>query len=108
MWDLIVSVPDHCLSFYFTVLCIYLAVSYIRKEAVYIGSDMSAPVLLNLLNELGKKIRCAAVPSILSVVPNELNDFNNTGARMQDSIYHMTQKNLFSILANFALKRFRL
>ena len=27
---------------------------------------MSANVLLNLLNELGKKIRCEALPSILS------------------------------------------
>ena len=43
---------------------------------------MSAQVLLNLLNELGKKIRCKAVPSILSVFPNELNNLNNTGARM--------------------------
>ena len=26
MWDLIVSVPDHCLSFYFTVLlCLMLS-----------------------------------------------------------------------------------
>ena len=56
---------------------------------------MSAHVLLNLLNELWKKIRCEAVPSILSVFPNEFNKFNNTGARMQDSIYHMTLKSHF-------------
>ena len=48
---------------------------------------MSARVLLNLLNELGKKIRSEAVPSILSVFPNEFNKCNYTGARMQDSIY---------------------
>ena len=53
---------------------------------------MSAHVLLNLLNELGKKIRCEALPSILSGFPNEFNKFNNTGARMQDSIYHCTTK----------------
>ena len=41
---------------------------------------MSAHVLLNLLNELGKKIRCESLPSILSVFPNEFNKFNNTGA----------------------------
>ena len=64
---------------------------------------MSAHVLLNLLNELRKKIRCEAVPSILSVFPNEFNKYNNTGARMQDSIYHITLKSHFS--ANFALKR---
>ena len=33
---------------------------------------MSAHVLLNLLYELGKKIRCEAVPSILSVSPRSL------------------------------------
>ena len=60
-------------------------------------------VLLNLLNELGKKIRCETVPSILSVFPNEFNKFNDTGARMQDFIlYHMTLKTL---LTNFAPKR---
>ena len=48
---------------------------------------MSAHVLLNLLNELGEKIRCESLPSILSVLPNEFNKFNNAGARMQDSIF---------------------
>ena len=47
---------------------------------------MSAHLLLNLLNGLGKKIRCEALLSILSVFRNEFNKFNNTGARMQDSI----------------------
>ena len=39
---------------------------------------MSAHVLLNLLNELGQKIRCEALLSILSVFPNGFNKFNNT------------------------------
>ena len=30
------------------------------------------------------------LPSILSFVRNEFNKFNNTGERMLDSIYHMT------------------
>ena len=51
--------------------------------------------MFNLLNELGKKIRIEAVPSILSGFPNEFNKFNNTGAQMQDSIYHMTLKSHF-------------
>ena len=38
---------------------------------------MRAHVLLNLLNELGKKIRCEALPSILSVFPNEFNKSTN-------------------------------
>ena len=40
--------------------------------------------------------------NILSVFPNEFNKFNNTGARMQDSIYHMTLKSHF--ISKFALK----
>ena len=56
---------------------------------------MSAHALLNLLNELGKEIRCEALPSTLSVLPNEFNKFNNTGARMQNCIYHMTLKSYF-------------
>ena len=66
---------------------------------------MSAHVLLNLLNELGEKIRCEALPSILSVSPNEFNKFNNTGARMQDSIYHMTLKSHF--ISKFCIKTSR-
>ena len=54
-------------------------------------------VLLNLLNELWKKIRCEAVPSILSGFPNEFNKFNNTGTPMQYSIYHITLKLHFII-----------
>ena len=68
---------------------------------------MSAHVLLNLLNELGKTIRCKAVPSILTVFHDEFNEFNYTGARMQDSIYHMTLKSHF--ISKFCTKtsRFR-
>ena len=68
---------------------------------------MSAHVLLNLLNELGEKIRCEALSSILSVFPNEFNKFNNTGARVQNSIYHMTLESHF--ISKFCIKisRFR-
>ena len=51
---------------------------------------MSAHVLLNLLNELGKRDKMRGLPSILSIFRNEFNKFNNTGALMLDSIYHMT------------------
>ena len=50
---------------------------------------MSAHVLLNLLNELGKRDKNV---SILSLFRTKLNKFNNTGARMLDSFYHMTLK----------------
>ena len=53
---------------------------------------MSAHVLLNLSNELGKRDKMWGLPSILLLFRNEFNKFNNTGARMLDSIYHMTLK----------------
>ena len=51
---------------------------------------MSAHVLLNLLNTLGKRDKIRGLPSILSFFPNEFNKFNNSRARMLDSIYQMT------------------
>ena len=53
------------------------------------GPYMSAHVLLNLLNEMEKsdKLRQQDLSSVLSLFCNE---FNNTGAQMLDSIYHMT------------------
>ena len=51
---------------------------------------MSAHVILNLLNELGKRDKMPGLPSILSLFRNEFNKFNNTRARMLDSIYYMT------------------
>ena len=50
---------------------------------------MSAHVLSNLLNELRKRDKMRGLPSILSFFRNEFDKFNNTGARMLDSIYHM-------------------
>ena len=51
---------------------------------------MGAHVLLNLLNELGKRDKMRGLPSILSLFRNEFNIFNNARTRMLDSIYHMT------------------
>ena len=48
---------------------------------------MRAHVLLNLLNKLEEK---RGLPSILLLFRNEFNKFNNTGARMLDSIYDRT------------------
>ena len=53
---------------------------------------MSAHVLSNLLNKLGIRDKMRGLPSISSLFCNELDKFNNTGARMLDSIYHMTFK----------------
>ena len=50
---------------------------------------MSAHVLMNLLKKLGKRDKMRGLSSILSLFRNEFNKFNNTRARMLDSIYHM-------------------
>ena len=62
----------------------------IKIIEAYIADLMSAHVLLNLLNELGKRDKMRGLPSILSLFRNEFNKFNNTRARMLDSIYRMT------------------
>ena len=51
---------------------------------------MSAHVLSNLLNKLGKSDKMRGLPSILSRFRIEFNKFKNARARMLDSIYHMT------------------
>ena len=50
---------------------------------------MSACVLLN---ELGGKDETQGFAEHLSISFSEFNKFNNTRARMQDSIYYMTLK----------------
>ena len=47
---------------------------------------------LNLLKELRKREQMRGLPSTLSLLPNEFNKFNNTGARMIDFIYQMSLK----------------
>ena len=54
---------------------------------------MSAHVLLTLLNKLGKRDKIRGLSSILSHFRNEFNKFNNTRARMLDSIYHKNMTN---------------
>ena len=60
---------------------------------------MRAHVLLKLLNELGKRDKMRGLPSILSLFHNEFNKFNNTRARMLDSIYHMTLRLLWNLIS---------
>ena len=61
---------------------------------------MSAHALLNLLNELRKIDKMQGLPSILSLFRNEFFKFNNIGARILNSIYHMTLRNLLSAVKN--------
>ena len=49
---------------------------------------MSAHVLLNLLNELGKEIKCEVCRVTYLFFRNEFDKFNNTRVRMLDSIFH--------------------
>ena len=60
---------------------------------------MSAHVLLNLLNELGKSDKMRGWSSIVSLSRNEFNKFNKTGARMSDFIYQMTLRLLLNLIS---------
>ena len=51
---------------------------------------MSAHVLVNLLNQLGKRDKRRGLPISLSLFRNKFNKFNNSRAGMLDSIYYMT------------------
>ena len=55
---------------------------YMFDKKIHRGSYMSAHVLLNLLNELGKRDKMRGLPSILSLFRIKFNKFNNTRARM--------------------------
>ena len=69
----------------FTVFFIIFGTSYTFvcenwPKRLYRGSYMSAHVLLNLLNELGKSDKMRGLPSILLLFRNKFNKFNNTRA----------------------------
>ena len=66
---------------------------------------MSAHVLLNLLNKLGKRDKMRGLMSILSLFRKEFNKLNNTGALMLDSNFHMKFKLLKN--CNFGMKTSR-
>ena len=57
---------------------------------IYRESYMSAHVLLNSINESGKRDKMQGLPSILSLFRNKYNKFNITRAPMLDYIYYMT------------------
>ena len=84
--------PESIANFYFIFDRMHSCVCriIIARLIIVFVDYMSAHVLLNLLNELGKGDKMRGLPSILSLFRNEFNKFNNTRARMLDSIYHMT------------------
>ena len=57
---------------------------------------MGAHVLLNLLNEFGKRDQMRGLPRISLLFRNEFYKFVNTGAWMLDFIYHLMLKLLFN------------
>ena len=61
---------------------------------------MKARVLLNLLNEVSKSEKMRSLPIILSSFRTECNKFNDTRARMLDSIYHMTLGLLCNLISD--------
>ena len=52
------------------------------KTVPAFDKNMSPHVLLNFLNELGKRDKIRGLPSILSLFCNKFNKFNNTRAQM--------------------------
>ena len=71
--------------------CIVFLIS-LRRPALNRGSYISAHVLFDLFNKLGKSDKVRGLPSILLLFRNEFNKFNDTRLRILDSIYHRTLK----------------
>ena len=60
------------------------------KKKINRGSHMSAHVLLNLLNQLGKRDKMRGLLSIFFFFARSFNNkCDNTGARVLDYIHHM-------------------
>ena len=72
-------------------------------HGLYRGSYMSAHVLLNLLNELGKRDKMRGLPSILSLFRNEFYKFNNILRDFRNApfyihrLFHMIDLRMFSL-----------
>ena len=66
---------------------------------------MSVHVLLNLLNEFGKRDKMLGLLSILSLFRNEFNKFDNTRARMLDYIkFNNTRARMLDYIYNMTLR----
>ena len=57
-------------------------------------------MFIEFIKRMGKRVEMRGLPSILSLYSNEFNKFNNTRARMLDSVYHVTLRLLCSLIAD--------
>ena len=62
--------------------------------------------IIEFNKRVGEKGKMQGFAEHLSVFYNEFHDFNNTGAWMQNSIYHMTLKSHFIIKCCTKTSRF--
>ena len=58
---------------------------------------MSAHVLLNLSNKLGKRDKMRGLPSIISLFRNDINKFNNTRALM--CVQEFSEQRFFAFIS---------
>ena len=63
-----------------------------KYHVLYRGSYMSAQVLLDLLNELGKSDKMRGLPSIFFALSYINSIIHRTEVRMLESIHHSTLK----------------
>ena len=78
----------NAMSCYIAPLMCFLYSNVLHQ--IHSRSYMSAHVLLNKLNKLGKRDKMLVFSSILSLFRKEINEFNNTSAQTLGFIYHMT------------------
>ena len=62
------------------------------EKEIKCKASLAFYLFFNLLNLLRKRDKMLGLPRILSLFCNSFNIFNNTRARMLDSIYYMTLK----------------
>ena len=66
---------------------------------------MSANVLFNLLNKLGKRYKMQGLPSILSLFRNEFRKFNNTRKQLLETLRLLCHKNFTKTLQKYYVRK---
>ena len=60
---------------------------------------------MEFIKRVAKRDEMRGLPNILFLFRNELNNFNNTGARMLDLIYHMKMMTLNYLKSQFLARK---